>query len=135
MGDETNLQKDNRCILFDLLVYLENIKLKYISLFLIFLIILISIFGRIKFQYRWFILNLAIIDLFQIYNSICTNISTNCYFTKFLTTTITADHLFLKLACIGLFILTGSRFLGIFYSQKYKKLQKSWKTILGIIFF
>uniref|UniRef100_A0A914QU33 Gustatory receptor n=1 Tax=Panagrolaimus davidi TaxID=227884 RepID=A0A914QU33_9BILA len=59
------------CILFQLPFKLESIGFGYICLALLIPIILISIFGKIKEQYRWFILNQAIWDLLITYDFIC----------------------------------------------------------------
>uniref|UniRef100_A0A914Q6N5 Uncharacterized protein n=1 Tax=Panagrolaimus davidi TaxID=227884 RepID=A0A914Q6N5_9BILA len=59
------------CILFQLPFKLELIGFGYICLALLIPIILISIFGKIKEQYRWFILNQAIWDLLITYDFIC----------------------------------------------------------------
>ena len=60
-----------QCFLEQAAAFLFYIYLDYICMALLLLVALISIFCGIKENYRWFILNQAIWDIFVIYNAIC----------------------------------------------------------------
>ena len=71
------------CLLFQLPFALETIGFGYLCFPLILTIILISIFGKIKENYRWFILNQACWDFFVIYNFICEKPSLSAWFQRY----------------------------------------------------
>ena len=62
-----------RCFLAHFSYTLYEINFGYMCIGLLTIIILISIFGKIKENYRWFILNQAFWDLFYTYAYICDN--------------------------------------------------------------
>lgn len=131
------------CALFQLPYKLEYYKFGYITATLVILVIVISIFGKIQHHYRWFILNQAIFDLFVTYDYLCTKFAyskeQNCYFgfDKYLSVedfeaNSTSEAQIMKnLPIFGIFILTGSRFLTLFFPNFFKKWNKTWKILLS----
>ena len=64
---------DYRCHLRIIDFFFRNIYFHYICAVLLVLVLIISIFGKIKANYRWFILNQVLWDLFLSYDYLCHN--------------------------------------------------------------
>ena len=110
------------CFFFQLPEQLVNYKFGYISLAFVSLVLLISIFGKIQYHYRWFVLHMALIDLLLCYDFIChkpilgNKQKSQCYFG--LDTHLSYNSRLLeKLPGCGLLILTGSRFWNVYFSD------------------
>ena len=82
-GQKAFLDSYLSCVLFQLPFALETIGFGYLCFPLILTIILISIFGKIKENYRWFILNQACWDFFVIYNFLCSKPSFKAWFDRY----------------------------------------------------
>uniref|UniRef100_A0AC35FE21 Uncharacterized protein n=1 Tax=Panagrolaimus sp. PS1159 TaxID=55785 RepID=A0AC35FE21_9BILA len=141
------------CILFQLPFKLELIGFGYICLALLIPIILISIFGKIKEQYRWFILNQAIWDLLITYDFICEKPTywyfktqygmdtffygpSNCVFGNkddrgflYFATKNVINHI----SYLPLFLLTLSRFICLFYNPFYQRHSSTIKILCFIV--
>ena len=72
------------CVLFQLPFFLESIGFGFICFPLTLMIIAISIFGSIKENYRWFILNQACWDFLILYNFLCDKPSFSSWFSRYL---------------------------------------------------
>lgn len=133
------------CFFFQLPYKLEDYHFGNFTTVFVILVILISVFGRIQRNYRWFILNQAIFDLCITYDYTCNKFgyteSYNCYFGFDEYLQIEAEsssgiygkpgiEIMKYLPVFGVFLLTGSRFITIYFPRYFKKSDKIWKLIL-----
>ena len=132
-NQEAYLADHFSCFLFQMPYFLKKIEFGYITLALVLLVILISLFGRIRLHYRWFILNLSIIDLIICLDFMFRNPNSSDGYFGFavLEQYLQASDILCKIPSIGLFILTGSRFLNVYLPHVYKKLTQTWKVVSG----
>ena len=141
-----------RCFMVSLSMALAAINLGYICIVLLGLIMLISVFGGIKENYRWFILNQAFWDLTISYSFICNNwvhtylfgrSNSNCFYDFASSSTMSAVssiRLWLNY-CINynsysaLLLFSFTRFLGLYFPQFYKKLTKHRRVFYTILIY
>ena len=140
-----------RCSLMNFAIGLTNIQFGHICIGLLILIILISLFGRIKENYRWFILNQAFWDLLISYYYICGNELLFFIAEEYLDEPTCGTYAFVESDLIylhwifvayirtspysALFLLSTSRFLCLFFMNFYEKLTRKRRIFCLIIVF
>uniref|UniRef100_A0A914Q9Y5 G-protein coupled receptors family 1 profile domain-containing protein n=1 Tax=Panagrolaimus davidi TaxID=227884 RepID=A0A914Q9Y5_9BILA len=149
-GKEAYFDSYFSCFLFQLPYFLENIQFGYLCGIFIIPIMLISIFGKIKESYRWFLLNQAIWDVFTCYSFICekptilawsSSIYSTCFY-KGRPSNPALDALFMIIKgafrnspYIPLFLLAFSRCIALYCPKFYQRHNQTWKILTFIIIF
>lgn len=156
LGQKASFDSIFTCWIFQFPFLLENIQFGYICYIFVVPIILISLLGKIQEQYRWFILNQAIWDVLISYDFICEKPSHAAYFRgSYSDETIgqgiaqcfygdgyingqDLSYKFPKdaaryLSYTPIFLLTGSRFICLYFHGFYNRHSGTLKLIIIIV--